>query len=111
MIAIEIQNIKKKYSLRNAVVKVVVVVDDDDDNNNNRLIFPDNLTHKQRCKLGDISESTVKDKFLLTHKTEWLLQVPPVLRFKDNKFYSHNAFVFFVQVLKSTAFISLKNVK
>jgi hypothetical protein len=42
----------------------VVVVDDDDDddnnnNNNNRLIFPDNLTYKERCKLGDISKSTV----------------------------------------------------
>ena len=31
--------------------------------------------------------------------------------FKGNKFYSHNAFVFFVQVLKSTAFVSLYNIK
>jgi hypothetical protein len=52
-----------------------------------------------------------KYKSLLTHETEWLLQVPSALMFKGNKFYSHNAFVFFVQVLKSTAFVSLYNIK
>jgi len=36
------------------IVVVVVVVDDA------RLIFPDNLTHKGRWKLGDISDSIVK---------------------------------------------------
>jgi hypothetical protein len=55
-IAIDIPNIKKrKNSLRIAGVKNVVDDDDDDgddnnNNNNNRLIFPDKLTHKERCR-------------------------------------------------------------